>query len=169
MFTRQFLFLTVVCIGHQLVSAQSFSSARASIGTEIIEPVGTEQTGKMIRATIRPGKENNAVTIGYEEIQVNKPGEKTEPEQPVVPLFRVITAQQVYSISLEYEPYLFHLGNTKESIKVEMTPFPAVSGPGDQTSLTDRYSIGTRLGLGPDPVPGNYTSAKPCRVTVHFN
>ena len=164
---RNIYLLSFVLLLTQTQSRAQLSPATsASTTVDIIVPVGTENNGDRISGVFLPGKEacivefNNKGNTGNGSIGMVK---------AEIPSFHISGSQFTYAITFTYDPYIINRNARNETIPVESLSLLPFYDKSAEQIATDKFSIGAKFRVGPSPIPGNYFSDNPYRVTVHFN
>lgn len=169
MLFKKIFFFTLILIAQQQLHGQSFSTATASTGVDIIELIGTRKSGELITGSFFSGKEKSWVTLNSNGIQVKEKGIASTTGTSTFPTLEVFSANQSYAITYSFHPLINNRLNEKETIRIEsLTIFP-VKELKDGVLVSDKYSIGTTLQLAPNQAAGKYTSGVPYKITVNFN
>ena len=146
--------------------AQLSAAASTSTTVDIIAPVGTENNGELISGVFLPGKEAGFIEFinKGKVLNCNTGFVKAE-----TPSFRIAGGQFAYAITFTYDPFIINRNAMNEIIPVESLSLLPVYEKDAEQIATDKFSIGAKFRVGPSPIPGNYFSNNPYRVTVHFN
>ena len=169
MLFKKIFFLTLILIAQQQLHGQSFSTATASTGADIIELVGTGNSGELITGSFYSGKEKSWVTLNSNGIQVKEKGIASTTGTATIPTLEVFSANQLYAITYSFDPLINNRLNEKETIRIESLSIFPVKEMKDGVLVSDKYSIGTTLQLAPNQAAGQYTSGNPYKITVNFN
>ena len=128
--------------------------------------VGTEINGELISGVFLPGKEAGFIEFINKGNVLNC---NTGFVKAETPSFRIAGGQFAYAITFTYDPFIINRNAMHEVIPVESLSLLPVYEKDAEQIATDRFSIGAKFRVGPSPIPGNYFSNNPYRVTVHFN
>lgn len=169
MIIKNLLLFTLVLLAQQQLNGQFYSSASASTGVDIIEPVGAGKSGELITGSFYSGKEKSTVVLNRYGIQVNGKNNATDPGSFQFPTLQVFSSQQAYSITFSFDTLINNRSNVKETIRIESINIFPVNELMGGLLMTDKFSIGTTLQLAPNQAPGQYTSGNPYKVTINFN
>ena len=169
MVVKTLLFITAVLLAQQLLQGQSFSTTTASTGVDIIELIGTGNSGELIKGSFYSGKEKSRVTLNSNGIHVKEKGMASTTGTATLPTLEVFSANQLYAITYSFDPLINNRLNEKETIRIESLSIFPVKEFKDGVLVSDKYSIGTTLQLAPNQAAGQYTSGNPYKITVNFN
>ncbi len=169
MIVNKLFFLTLLLLTQQLIHGQSYYTASASTGVDIIELVGTGKSGELITGSFYSGKEKRIVTLNSNGIQLKEKSHVSTTGTATIPTFEVFSTHQAYAITYSFDPLINNRLDEKETIRIEsLTIFP-VKEFKDGVLVSDKYSIGTTLQLAPNQAAGQYRSGNLYKITVNFN
>ncbi len=168
---KNYFLVTLLLLAATCIHGQFSSTVNASVSVDIIIPVGTEKSGEiMIAGSFYAGKESGIVKLSSNNVFVNdRAGLKDPQEKEKSPSFHVVCNQHVYAITLSYDPIIINPGSVKETMQIESVTILPVTKKKSGELVSDSYSIGATLRVGPSQAPGQYIADKPCTVTVNFN
>ena len=165
---RIILLIALILLARTLMYGQLYASSSASTSVDIIVPVGAESKGEIIAGTFYPGTQPGTVELNNNGIIVSGGiNVKEATDKLSIPSFHIVGGQYSYSITFSYDPWLFNRNAGKETMLIESFSILPVNETGQ--TVSERFSIGAKLQVGPSQVPGIYSSATPCAVTFHFN
>ena len=163
---KKLIFLLVVFLFTQThIYAQIATTAFASTSVDIIHPVGTENSGDLLSGVFIPRKEAGIVAFN----KSNAGNDSTDLMNFDTPSFKIAGSQFVYSITFTYDAFIVNRNVRNETIPVESLFLLPVYDKETEQIVSDKFTIGARFKVGDSQVPGIYSSAGPCRITINFN
>jgi hypothetical protein len=168
---KSFFLVTLLLLATACIHGQLYSTTTASVSADIIIPVGTEKSGEMmIAGSFYSGKEPGIVKLNSTGIVVNdKTGLQDLQEKAGIPSFHVVCDQYIYSITFSFDPLIVNRNAVQETMRVESVTILPVTEKKSGQLVSDSYSIGATVRVGPSQAPGQYVSGNPCIITVNFN
>jgi hypothetical protein len=152
------------------IYGQLSSTATASTTATIIIPVGAEKSGDIISGSFYAGKKQGTVELTSVGVIVNgKMGATATGKETMIPSFHVLAADNIYSVTLSYDPVMINREKENETMPIESFTVIPVNEKGPGQTTPGSYSTGTIFRVGSSQSPGEYSSPHPYRVTVNFN